>query len=55
MGVTGGMAEGLCDPVQQPVRDHVLEHLGVLLDLVPPIAEGGDQVGFDQPLRGAGP
>ncbi len=44
------MPELLVDVVEQPVAHRVLEHLGLVVHLVPPVAVLRDEPGLDQPV-----
>ena len=46
MRIAGGMSQDRIEPLQQPLRDGVLELLGLSMHLIPAEAEPGDQVGL---------
>jgi CelD/BcsL family acetyltransferase involved in cellulose biosynthesis len=50
MWIVGGPAEHLVDPLDQALRDDVLELFGLVVDLVPPHAHHLDEERLDQPM-----
>ena len=50
MRVALGVAEAGVEAVEHPVGHDVLQHLGLLVDLVPGVAEVGDEEGLQQPV-----
>ena len=50
MRITLGEAQLGVDPRHQPVGHRMLEHLGLVVHLVPAVTELGHQEGFQQPV-----
>ena len=48
VGVKGGVAQVLGDPFLQVLADHVLQPFRLLVDLLPPVAQGLVEVGLEE-------